>query len=164
MQETEGAAMSDHKSGGAGGRTGRELALINYGLLFAAALFAGIPALVAVVIAYVSRERAGPDLRPHYTSQIRIFWIGALLSLAAGACLLGAMAVAAVQLFEVGEVSGWTASEIDLASVLLEGPLLGLLLGGLGLATLAGLWLMIASLVGFVRLASAPAMGESAGS
>jgi uncharacterized membrane protein len=156
--------MSDDGSGGAGGRTGRELALINYGLLFAAAFFAGVPALIAVVIAYVNRERAGPGLRAHYSGQIRIFWIGALISLAAGACLLGAVAVAAVRLFEIGEGSGWTASEMGLASALVDGPLLGLLLGGLALAAVAGLWFMIASLVGFVRLASAPTMGQSAGS
>jgi uncharacterized membrane protein len=59
----------------------RNLALVNYGLLFASVFFAGVPALIAVVLAYTQRDQAANAIRSHYNFQIRIFWIAFALTL-----------------------------------------------------------------------------------
>lgn len=46
----------------------------------------GIALLVGLIMAYASRDRAGPAAESHYTFQIRTFWLS-LMGLAAGVAL-----------------------------------------------------------------------------
>ncbi len=66
------------------------LAMFGYLCLFFTVLFAGFPAFIAVILAYVRRRDADPVTRTHLGFQIRIFWwsfwltvIGAVLVIAA---------------------------------------------------------------------------------
>jgi len=53
------------------------LALIVY-ILYFAAYFTGITALIGVIIAHLQVKGADPMLATHYRFQIRTFWIGLL--------------------------------------------------------------------------------------
>ena len=57
---------------GRAGESARNLAFINYALLFAAIFFAGVPALIAAIIADSQKDEAPPPIRSHVDSQIRI--------------------------------------------------------------------------------------------
>lgn len=50
-------------------------------VLYLAGLVIGISGLVAIVIAYVNRGKAGGWVETHYTWAIRTFWIGLLYGL-----------------------------------------------------------------------------------
>src|SRR5262245_21104638 len=67
----------------------QQLVLIVY-LLYFAAYFFGITALIGVIIAYIRFPDANPLLRSHYQFQIRTLWIG-LLYLVVGAVLIFAV-------------------------------------------------------------------------
>lgn len=147
------------------GEAARNLALVNYGLLFAASFFAGVPALIAVIIAYVQRDDAPPRIRSHHTFQIRIFWVAFTLTLAAGVCFLTALVSGLSELIAVGGVNGWDhASNInlELSHMSLDGRVVGLVVGGVILSILTGLWLIAAPAIGFIRLASERGIGDSA--
>jgi uncharacterized membrane protein len=139
----------------------RNLAMLNYALLFAAAFFAGVPALIAVIIAYVQRDGAPASLRRHHDFQIRIFWTGFILSVIAGACALGALLSLGGELIEVSRVSGWDHVEVDVSRLTLDGRVIALGLACAAFSLLTAVWLVAAPAVGFIRLASEPAMGES---
>lgn len=139
----------------------RNLAMVNYALLFAAAFFAGVPALVAVIIAYVQRESAPPPLRAHHDFQIRIFWVGFLMSVIAGACALGALLSLGGALIEVSQVRGWDHVEVNVSRLTLDGKVIGLAIACVAFSLLTAVWLVAAPAVGFIRLASEPAMSES---
>ncbi len=47
-------------------------------ILYLVGLFAGITAIVGVVMAYINKEDAPEWLKSHFQFQIRTFWIGAL--------------------------------------------------------------------------------------
>jgi hypothetical protein len=68
----------------------RGMAFAAYFLLLAALPTAGTSALLALIIAYARRDSATPLIRSHHQFQIRIFWIGVALVVAALA--LGASA------------------------------------------------------------------------
>jgi len=141
------------------------LALLNYGLLFISIVFAGVPGLIAVVIAYSQRDVANPAIRSHYNFQIRIFWIALALTVIAALSALAALAVGLGQLIDVGFHGTWDAWDsvaFDSADIRID-PSVVALLGVTALASIAAtLWLLIASLVGVIRLASQRAMGDRA--
>ena len=149
--------------GGRRAETARNLAFINYALLFAAVLFAGVPAVAAAVIAYAQRDEAPGPLHSHFAFQIRVFWIAFALAMAAAAALLGAMVKIAAAMFEVTRLEGWNAPDvvrIDFTQVTLDAPL-AILLGLSALfAALGGLWLILAPALGAMRLASRRPMGH----
>jgi hypothetical protein len=68
----------------------RGMAFAAYFLLLAALPTAGTGAILGLVIAYARRDGASPLIRSHHQFQIRIFWIGVALAVAALA--LGASA------------------------------------------------------------------------
>src|ERR1700744_115268 len=76
----------------------RNLALLGYGLLFFAIFFAGVPALIAVAIAYARRRNADTALRRHLRFQTFIFWVGFPLP------LLAALSGLAALLLLIGQV------------------------------------------------------------
>lgn len=145
--------------------TARNLALVNYGLLFAAIFFAGVPALIAVIIAYAQRDEASPTLRSHHDFQIRIFWVAFALTLAAGICFLGATISVIAELFEFTRANGLGALEtiqIDLSRVSIDGAVVGMVVASLVLTFLCALWLIAAPVFGFIRLASERGIGHDA--
>ena len=147
---------------GRGPEAARNLALVNYGLLFASIFFAGIPALIAVIIAYSQRDEAPVAIRSHHDFQIRIFWVAFGLTMAAGACGLGALISGVGELLEFTRVDGWdgfSTINIDLSRMVLDGRIVSLLVAAVVLSLLAGLWLIAAPAIGFIRLVSARGIG-----
>ena len=147
---------------GRGPEAARNLALVNYGLLFASIFFAGIPALIAVIIAYSQRDEAPVAIRSHPDFQIRIFWVAFGLTMAAGACGLGALISGVGELLEFTRVNGWdgfSTINIDLSRMVLDGRIVSLLVAAVVLSLLAGLWLIAAPAIGFIRLVSARGIG-----
>lgn len=130
----------------------RVLGLINYGLLFSAFFFAGVPALVAVILAYSQRGSAGPVMREHYRFQIQIFWIAFLLTLIAGICGLWAVFDLVGGAWREADIHG----NVQLDETHLTGRNIGLFIAaGVALALMA-LWSLAAPAVGFIRLITAP--------
>ena len=155
--------MSDPASGRGGFDASRNLALLNYGLLFAAIFFAGVPALIAAIIAYSQRDDAPPDIRRHLNSQIRIFWVAFGLTFAAGLCLLAALVGSVGDVFAYSHVSdGGHGFSIDMSRLSLDGAVLALGVSFIGLSLLSLGWLVCAPAIGFIRLASQRGIGHSA--
>lgn len=129
----------------------RTLALAGYGLLFSSLFFFGLTGLVAVILAYSVRDNAKPDTRRHFDGQIRIFWVAVILSLlatAAGIC--GVIAL-------VGGGVSWSLDRGLMPDQLDVGTgfwLFALLGGSILLWLITALWLLCASAVGFIRLAT----------
>ena len=147
---------------GRGPEAARNLALVNYGLLFSAIFFAGIPALIAVIIAYSQRDEAPLAIRSHHDFQIKIFWVAFALTMAAGACGLGALISGIGELMEFTRVNGWdgfSTINIDLSRMVIDGRIVSLLVAAVVLSLLAGLWLIAAPAIGFIRLVSARGIG-----
>lgn len=139
------------------------LAMLGYGLLFLSIFFAGLTALVAVVIAYSQRQSAPRRLRNHFNFQIRMFWIALVLTLGAGACALAGVIAGLGQIVDVAAISGFDrmgALRIELSDVTIDAGTIALLGAALLLGLLSTFWLLIASSVGFIKLASEPAIGQ----
>jgi uncharacterized membrane protein len=159
--------MTYEASAGRGSETARNIALVNYGLLFAAVFFAGVPALIAVIIAYAQRDEATPTLRSHHNFQIRIFWVAFALTLAAGICFLAAIVNGVGALLEFTRVNGWDSFDsiqIDLSRLSIDGTIVGLVVASIVLTFLGAVWLIAAPAFGFIRLASERAIGHHAAS
>lgn len=147
------------------GDTARSLAMVNYGLLFAAVFFAGVPALIAVIIAYAQRDNTPPAIRSHHDFQIRIFWVAFSLTLAAGVCFLALLMLGLSSLVEFSQVNGiqgWDTVTLDLSRLTIDGTMIGLIVGGIVLSSLSLIWLVAAPAFGFIRLASERGIGQSA--
>lgn len=145
--------------------TARNLALVNYGLLFAAVFFAGVPALIAVIIAYAQRDEAPPTLRSHHDFQIKIFWVAFALTLAAGICFLAAIVNGVGALLEFTRANGWDTFDtiqIDLSQLSIDGTIVGLVVASIILTFLGAVWLIAAPAFGFIRLASERGIGHHA--
>ncbi|MGQ3016798.1 hypothetical protein [Phenylobacterium sp.] len=150
--------------GGTPRESARNLALMNYGLLFASFFFAGVPALVAVIIAYTQRDSAAEPGRSHFTFQIRCFWVSFVLALLAGICGLAAVIHVLASLYGVANTLGWDGfdkMEVVIGQVAIDASLLFMIVGAIALAFLSGLWLIGASVIGAIRLASDQGMGKS---
>lgn len=157
--------MANEAVGGRASDSVRNLAFINYGLLFASVFFAGVPALIAAIIAYSQRDEAPQTIGSHYRFQIRVFWVAFCLALAAGVSLLGVVIRVTSELFQVTQVPGWDVHDnvkLDLSNVTLDGPLLAMLVSSALFSALGGVWLILAPAFGVVRLASERRMGHSA--
>jgi len=145
--------------------TAKSLAMVNYGLLFAAVFFAGVPALIAVIIAYAQRDNTPPAIRSHHDFQIRIFWVAFSLTLAAGVCFLALLLLGLSSLVEFSQVNGihgWDTVTLDLSRLTVDGTMIGLIVGGIVLSSLSLIWLVAAPAFGFIRLASERGIGQSA--
>ena len=146
----------------------RNLALLAYGLLGVSVFFAGITALVAVIIAYTLHDAANETLSGHFRFQIRIFWVGVvciLLTIVAGIVAtfgaVGNLLHAAPPADLVRTIDLW-GHVIDLSRLRIT-PLVVIAATVAGGAAIFGaLWMILASTIGFIRLASARHMGETA--
>lgn len=132
---------------------GRGIAMLNYGLLFISVFFAGVPALIAVALAYGQRSKAPPNLKRHFGVQIRIFWIAFFVALLAAACGFAGLVMAIVELARsAGWV--WTWDDVDLRALRVGGDIVVLLVAAVVLSLIDAAWLMVSSALGFIRLAS----------
>lgn len=141
------------------------LAMLGYALLFFSIFFAGMPGLVAVIIAYAQRHATSPAVRRHYDFQIRIFWVGVILSAIAAVTAVAAAAISVGQLFEMGVQGGWDAWDglsFSTSQVHMDPTVVTLLCITAIAAVATVLWLLIAPLVGFIRLATQQSMGDRA--
>lgn len=139
--------------------TSYNLAMLGYGLLFLSIFFAGLTALVAVVIAYSQRESAPRNLRRHFSFQIRMFWVALLLTLGAAACASAGIVSGFGQIIDVAAIEGFTDVgdlEVRLSPVTIDAGTIALLGAAVVLGLLSTVWLLIASSIGFIRLASEP--------
>lgn len=157
--------MTDHALPRRDSGSAYNLAMVNYGLLFASIFFAGVPALIAAIIAYSQRDDAPSPARTHLNFQIRIFWVAFVLSLGAGACALGAVISAAGDLVAFGQANGWRGFDdfdIDLSRLSIDGTVIALIVGFAVFSVLSAAWLVAAPAIGFIRLASQRGIGHSA--
>ncbi len=157
--------MSETTAAAGRGEVDRNLALLAYGLLFVSILFAGLPGLIAVVIAYVQRDVADPRVRPHFVSQIRIFWVALALTLVAALSALCALAIGVGELIDIGIHHNWDAWDsvsFEISDLELH-PAIVVLLGITAIASLATTaWLIVAPAIGFIRLVSQRGMSDRA--
>ncbi|MDB5470835.1 MAG: hypothetical protein JWR84_2395 [Caulobacter sp.] len=136
----------------------RVMGMIGYALLFSAIFFAGVPGIVAVIMAYSQRGSAGPQLREHYRFQIQIFWIGFLLGLVAGICGLWAILDVTGDVWRNGDIHG----DVQVEDLDLNGQVIGLFIASGVTLALMTLWSLAAPAIGFIRLATAPRPAEAA--
>ena len=127
----------------------RNLALLAYVLLFVGVFCAGLSALVALAIAYSRRKQATPLVATHHKFQILIFWVGFLPALLAGFCGMAAVIALLFGLLADPANPPW-------------GGAVAFIGVGVTLAVIAGSWLMVTSMFGFIRLASQHAIGQTA--
>ena len=139
----------------------RNLAFLTYGLLFFSVFFAGVPALVAVAIAYARRKDADPLVRGHHSFQIWIFWVGFIMALLAGAAGLTGIMMIVGEAVRLSSVNSWHGFEtVRLSDVV--GPLTFSFIATFFLLGIcAGLWLVVTSIYGVIRLASHRPMGQT---
>ncbi|HEX8232666.1 MAG TPA: hypothetical protein VF559_04885 [Caulobacteraceae bacterium] len=134
----------------------KALTAVNYLILFIAPFVAGFPSLVAAIIAYVRRGSASPVARSHYDNQIRIFWVGIVLSVLAIALVFAAIGTGlGAGLAGVGELfSGAVGLGVGAVLMLVAAAMLGI-------ANV--FWYIIASIIGFIRLLDGRPIGRAAG-
>jgi uncharacterized membrane protein len=149
-----------------GAELSRNLALVNYGLLFASIFFAGVPALIAAVIAYSQRDEAPPEVRTHYDFHIKIFWVAFVMTMAAAVCFLTAVVTGVGELLAYSRIESFLSPSanvhFDLSKFSIDGRIVALTVAALILGFVTCVWLVAAPAVGFIRLASARRIGHSA--
>lgn len=140
----------------------RNLGLLAYGLMFFAIFLSGLPALIAVMIAYSRRKECGSSVaNTHYGFVIWIFWVGCGLALLTAAAGMATVFSALIQLIghsgpEV--VDTWADFQSRLAG---SSSVALFFISTAVLFVLTGLWLAGASTYGFIRLASGLPMRET---
>ena len=146
----------------------RNLALLAYGLLGVSMFFAGITALVAIIIAYVLHDAATEELARHFRFQIRIFWVGvAAVALTVIAGVVAALAAAGNLLHAspppdlLNSVDVW-GHRLDLSGLRLTPLVMTATVVSVGSAIFGILWMVLASTIGFIRLASSKHLGQTA--
>lgn len=156
------ATASDSLSAKREDEVDRNLALLDYGLLFFAIFFAGLPALVAVAIAYARKRNVDCTVKSHFRFQVFIFWVGFAMTLLAALAGLAALIILAGEIIR-GVVDGrWDSldtvvfSQVHVAAVMVLFGVAG------GLAVLTGAWLMVTSAYGFILLASRQSIRQTA--
>ncbi|MDG2521912.1 hypothetical protein P7B02_10190 [Caulobacter segnis] len=141
----------------------RNLALVVYALLFSSIFFAGIPALIAVVIAYAQRGHADPQVTTHHNFQIRIFWIALVLSLIAAVCGMGGLVAAIGDIFQYavhGDWSAWDVVELEFEAIRFDPAMIVLTIAAGVFTLIATLWLLCAPAFGFIRLINQRPIGQ----
>ncbi len=139
---------------------GRSLVMLNYGLLFVSIFFAGVPALIAVALAYSQRPKAPPLLRTHYSYQIGLFWTAFFIALLAGSLGFSGLVLAVIELLSAGAESAVSGFRIWKLNV--HGEIMVLMVAGALLAAADAVLLMVCSGFGFIRLASNRSLRKSA--
>jgi hypothetical protein len=164
----------------------RAMAFLAYFLLLGALPTFGSSALLALVLAYARRDGSTPLIRSHHQFQIRVFWIGLALTVAAVALAASAWIDTmrpAPQPFHIprspdaqliafhpgrqdlhAQPAAFYSWSYGVAHAHAQGIRTRALLEGYGAmvsVAFAGLWGILAPLWGLVRLASGRPMGHS---
>ena len=140
----------------------RNLALLAYGLLFVAIFFAGLPALIAVAIAYSRRGNTPPPVRAHFRRQIFIFWVGFALTLLAAFSGLAAVLIFLAELFFGFVDGGGGGLNTGVFNHVHIGIMMTCVIAAGLLVVATGLWFMITAGYGFIRLASRQSISQTA--
>lgn len=142
----------------------RNLALINYALLFASLFFLGVPGLIAVLIAYSQRDAMTGVLRRHYDSQIGIFWVAFALGIVGtiAGVWAGMMGVSQLIHFGLDHLDAWEGFAYDDSEVRIDGGLIALVMIAAISWLLMAAWLLFAPAIGFIRLATERRIGDGA--
>jgi uncharacterized membrane protein len=142
----------------------RNMALVNYGLLFASIFFVGVPGLIAVIIAYSQRDAVTGVVRRHYDSQIRIFWVAFALGILGTITGVwgGLMGVSQLITFGADHMDAWEGLAFDDSDVHINVTVVGLLSVTVVSWLLMTIWLLAAPAIGFIRLASERVIGDGA--
>jgi uncharacterized membrane protein len=149
-------------------RIDRTLALINYALLFASIFFAGIPGLVAVIIAYAQRPEAPARVKSHLNFQIRIFWVAFGLTIVASGAGLAAFLMTLLNMVSDGPDQTWSGVTLDAAHMFASAdfwnshptPIVALTVTALLVSFATLVWLAAAPAVGFIRLVTDRSIGD----
>ena len=142
----------------------RFVALTVYVLLFLSVFMLGVPALAGAALAYVHRPGSHPVVHTHFTFQLRVFWSAALLMVLA---LVAAVAGAGAGLLPLAVLAQEHLSRVPAILPqdqlgLWSGVAAGALIAGAALLLfLAVLWILVASVTGFLRLLSGRPIGHS---
>lgn len=96
--------------------------------LYLVGLANGLTVILGLILAYVSKDAAGPKMRTHYDFLIRTFWMGI------------AWAIIGAVLFAVG---------LPLSFVIIGLPILWL---GMAILALVGVWFIARCIIGLVYL------------
>ena len=157
------AAVTDVASSTRPDDVDRNLALLAYGLLFFAVFFAGLPALIAVAIAYAKRREVAPFIAGHHRFQIFIFWVGFALTLLAALSAFAGIAWMMAQVVATAVHSRWNGwDNVALPQMRIDFMTMAMF-GAAGiLGVLTGLWLFVTSAYGFSRLASQRSIRQTA--
>jgi uncharacterized membrane protein len=130
------------------------LALLAYGLLFLGAFFP-IPAWIGAVIAYARRKSVAPLIASHHRFQLFIFWVATFLGLVTAMSILAAIGGIFTKVVLAVVHSRWRRMEIAaLPPITIDSATVVFVTSFLVLYVLTGLWLLLTSAYGFVRLAS----------
>jgi uncharacterized membrane protein len=140
----------------------RNLALLAYGLLFVAIFFAGLPALIAVAIAYSRRTASARPARVHFRRQIFIFWVGFALTLLAALFGLAAVLVVLGELFFGFVDGGFGGLNTEIFGHAHIGLMMTCVVASGVLVVLTGIWFMANSAYGFIMLASRQSISQTA--
>ena len=141
----------------------RNLALLAYGLLFFAVFFAGLPALIAVAIAYAKRRKVAPFIAGHHRFQIFIFWVGFALTLLAALSAFAGIAWMMAQVVATAVHSRWNGWDTTtLPPIRVDTGTIAMFAAAGVLGVMTGLWLFVTSAYGFSRLASQRSIRQTA--
>lgn len=139
------------------------VALAGYVLLFISVFMAGVPALATFALAYAHRRDAHLLARSHFQFQLRIFYT-ALLFIALGAGSLvaaGGLALSRLIRFAHDHLPGlagaMTQAHVDAWSGTIAAALLA---AAIVFFILTVIWLLVASLFGFLRLLAGRSIGH----
>jgi uncharacterized membrane protein len=155
---------SNYAAGGESADVDRNLALLAYGLLFFAIFFAGVPALIAVAIAYTRRKDVNCTVKSHHRFQIYIFWVGFALTALAALSGLGAVISILVQAVSSAMHTNLNGLEVvSYRSVQFSGAVAAFSVATVSLGVLTALWLLITASYGFIQLATHRPIRQTAG-
>ncbi len=150
---------------------GAPAAFVGYALLSVSVFAAGVPALAAVVLAYVKRASSPNLVRSHFNRQIVIFWIATALVGIAVAMGAATVVVTAGRLFAVSffgdrfEVVLRPQLLIDidpgLGKLDVSASAVALFFGTILSSAVAFLWLFLAPIIGAIGLARATMFSET---
>ena len=132
----------------------RNLALFVYALLFLGAFFP-VPAWVGAVIAYSRRRNVPPLIASHHRFQLFIFWVATVAGLLTAMSILAAIGGIFAKIVLLVVHSRWHRLDMGaLPPITINSATVAFVSGFLVLYVLTGLWLLLTSAYGFVRLAS----------
>lgn len=149
----------------------RNLAYVIYGLLFVSPFSLGLTALIGVVLAYIKKHDCTSFIQTHFRYQIKNFWIifvlWAIAAFIAVICTVFLTLTLVNLIFDQYNITDWRHLDIDLrdldTSEISVSAILGVASGyvvSAVLTVLATIWILAASVTGFLRLTHNKPIGK----